>query len=67
MITLYPDHLLEKTQQRHTGMGKTMGRVAAGLVLLDQGREGGTRDALYRDAQDASSPQPLMAGTETWP
>lgn len=48
-------------------MGKTMGRVAAGLVLLDQGREGGTRDALYRDAQDASSPQPLMAGTETWP
>lgn len=40
-----------------------MGRAAAGLVLLCLGKEGGTRDALHRDAQRPSSPQPLVAGT----
>lgn len=48
---------------RFMGMRTTMGRVAAGLVLLGLGKEGGTRNALHRDAQRPSSPQPLVAGT----
>lgn len=31
-----------------------------GGAVVGQGREGGTRDALLRDAQGAPSPQPLV-------